>query len=265
MSTNRIENRMNALKDKGEKAFITYITAGLPSMEATKEIIKAQNGITDVIELGIPFSDPIADGPVIQQASYEAIINGASLRKTFELMAEIRAEGIEQPIVFMMYYNTVVNYGIEAFVSKCHEVGVDGLIIPDLPMEEQESLKKALENDDKTLLLQLVSPVSKDRIPQILDGARGFVYCVSSMGVTGQSATFHKEVINYLKYVKEKSSIPVMMGFGIRTAKDVEPMKDIIDGAIVGSYFINLMRDNDFNPEAAGKYATEFKKELNSL
>ena len=116
---NRIEARMAELKAKGEKAFITYITAGLPSMEATKEIIKAQYGKTDVIELGIPFSDPTADGPVIQQASYEAIQNGASLRKTFALMKELREEGIEQPILFMMYYNTVVNYGIEAFSAKC--------------------------------------------------------------------------------------------------------------------------------------------------
>lgn len=263
--SNRIEARMAALKEKNEKAFITYITAGLPSMEATKEIIKAQNGATDVIELGIPFSDPIADGPVIQQASYEAILNGASLKKTFDLMEEIRAEGIEQPILFMMYYNTVVNYGIEAFVKKCNEVGVDGLIIPDLPYEEQDSLQNALDKDDRTILIQLVSPVSANRIGKILDGAKGFVYCVSAMGVTGQSATFHKEVMNYLSSVKEQSKIPVMMGFGIRTAADVAPMKDIIDGAIVGSHFINLMRENDFKPEAAAEYTKTFKSELNAL
>lgn len=262
---NRIENKMNALKEKNEKAFITYITAGLPNMEATKEIIKAQNGITDVIELGIPFSDPIADGPVIQQASYEAILGGASLKKTFALMEEIRNEGIEQPIVFMMYYNAVVNYGIEAFAAKCREVGVDGLIIPDLPYEEQESLQNALKDDDRTILIQLVSPVSKNRVPEILKNAKGFVYCVSAMGVTGQAAEFHKEVINYLTEVKNESKIPVMMGFGIREAADVAPMKDIIDGAIVGSYFINLMRENDFAPAKAKEYVTKFKTELNAL
>lgn len=262
---NRIEKRMNELKANGEKAFITYITAGLPDMKATKEIVKAQNGVTDVIELGIPFSDPIADGPVIQQASYEAILNGASLSKTFDLMKELRSEGIEQPIVFMMYYNTVVNMGIDNFVAKCRETGVDGLIIPDLPMEEQENLKKALNGDDTTILIQLVSPVSKNRIPQILEGARGFVYCVSSMGVTGQAADFHKEVLSYLEDVKTKSDIPVMMGFGIRTAEDIKPMKDIIDGAIVGSYFINLMRNKNFDPVAAKEYATTFKDEMAKL
>ena len=264
MKTNRIEARLEELKNKNEKAFITYITAGLPNMEATADIIKAQNG-ADIIELGIPFSDPIADGPVIQQASYEAIQNGATLNKAFELMKKLRNEQVEKPIVFMLYYNTIVNCGIENFVNKCREAGVDGLIIPDLPFEEQEDLSNALKGDDTTILIQLVSPVSKNRIPEILKDARGFVYCVSSMGVTGQAADFHKEVINYLTFVKKESKIPVMMGFGIREAKDVKPMKDIIDGAIVGSHFINLMRENNFDPNAAKEYTEKFKREVNSL
>jgi tryptophan synthase alpha chain len=266
MSRNRIEECMEALQKKNEKAFITYITAGLPDLAKTKELVKAQEKAgVDIIELGIPFSDPIADGPVIQQASYEAILNGATLKKIFVCMEEMRSEGVKLPIVFMMYYNTVVHYGIPAFVEKCHEVGVDGLIIPDLPIEEQDTMQQALSGDDGTILLQLVSPVSKDRVPRILENARGFVYCVSSMGVTGQAADFHKEVINYLTYVKEQSKIPVMMGFGIRTAADVAPMKDIIDGAIVGSHFIQLMRESNFSADAAAEYVTTFKKELNAL
>ena len=261
---NRIEKRLEELKNAGSKAFITYMTSGLPDMERTEQIIKAQDS-TDIIELGIPFSDPIADGPVIQQASYKAIQAGSSLRKTFELMKKIRNEGVEKPIVFMLYYNTIVGCGIDQFVAGCREAGVDGLIVPDLPYEEQENLKKALESDDTTILIQLVSPVSKDRIPTILDGARGFVYCVSSMGVTGQAADFHREVMDYLKSVKAVSKIPVMMGFGIREAEDVRPMKDIIDGAIVGSHFINILRQSDYDPKAATEYTDRFKKELNSL
>ncbi len=261
---NRIEKRLEELKGSNSKAFITYMTSGLPDYERTEQIIKAQES-TDIIELGIPFSDPIADGPVIQQASYEAIQAGASLRKTFDLMKKIRSEGVEKPIVFMLYYNTIVGCGIERFVAGCREAGVDGLIVPDLPLEEQESLKNALEGDDTTILIQLVSPVSKKRIPQILEGARGFVYCVSSMGVTGQAADFHREVIDYLKNVKAVSKIPVMMGFGIREAEDVRPMKDIIDGAIVGSHFINILRQADFDPKAAAEYTDRFKNELNSL
>ena len=261
---NRIEKRMSQLQSNNEKAFITYITAGLPDMETTGRIIRAQEGFTDVIELGIPFSDPTADGPVIQQASYEAILNGASLRKTFDLMTGLRQEGCEQAIVFMMYYNTILNYGVEEFVKKCRETGVDGLIVPDLPVEEQDVLKNALKGNDETILIELVSPISRERIPEILKGARGFVYCVSSMGVTGQAADFHKEVVSYLSRVKELSEIPVMMGFGIREASDVAPMKDIIDGCIVGSHFINIMRENDFKPEAAREYVQRFKNELNT-
>ena len=261
---NRIENALSTLQDKKEKAFITYITAGLPDYGKTKEIIKAQEKAgTDIIELGIPFSDPVADGPVIQAASYEAIQGGANLEKTFALMKEMRDEGVEIPIVFMMYYNTVLHYGLEKFVKECGSCGVDGLIIPDLPLEEQEEIKEFLDREDKTSLIELVSPVSKDRIPKILENARGFVYCVSSMGVTGQEASFHREVMNYLADVKKQSKIPVMMGFGIRTAEDVRPMKDIIDGAIVGSHFITLMREHNFDPQTAADYCSTFKKELN--
>ena len=261
---NRIETTLNELKKRNEKAFITYITSGLPDMKTTADIIKAQDN-TDIIELGIPFSDPIADGPVIQQASYEAILAGSTLSGAFDLLKKLRSEGIEKPIVFMLYYNTIVGCGTENFVKKCHESVVDALIVPDLPLEEQEPLKNALEKDDRTILIQLVSPVSKNRIPEILKDARGFVYCVSSMGVTGQAADFHKEIINYLSYVKEVSPIPVMMGFGIRHAKDIVPMKEIIDGAIVGSHFIKVLRESGFDPASAKAYSDEFKKELNEL
>lgn len=260
---NRIEQKLSALKAEGKKAFITYITAGLPDMEQCGKLIKAQEEAgLDILELGIPFSDPAADGPVIQDASYRSILKGTTLRKVFDLVEKVRGEGVEMPIVFMMYYNTVLHYGIEKFVEKCAAVGVDGLIIPDLPMEEQTALKEALGNRDETLLIQLVSPVSGKRIPQILDGARGFVYCVSSMGVTGQSAQFHREIISYLKQVKDQSPIPVMMGFGIRTAADVEPMKDIIDGAIVGSHFINLMEEHNYDLQVARDYIQTFKREM---
>ena len=181
------------------------------------------------------------------------------------MLEELRNDGCQIPIIFMMYYNTVLHYGIDEFAKKCQETGVDGLIIPDLPFEEQDELREALGEDDRTIMIQLVSPVSKDRIPMILENARGFVYCVSSMGVTGQGGSFHKEIMDYLSYVKAVSEIPVMMGFGIRTAEDIRPMKDVIDGAIVGSHFINLMREHGFEAEAAAEYCRTFKTELNAL
>ena len=260
---NRIEEKMNLLKEKNEKAFITYMTAGLPDLERTKELVKAQKEAgVDVIEIGIPFSDPVADGPVVQNASYKSICLGTNLKKIFVMMEELRGEGVEIPVVFMMYYNTILHYGIEAFAEKCRETGVDGLIVPDLPFEEQEELSSELLKAEGTILIQLVSPVSKDRIPVILEHARGFVYCVSSMGVPGRGGTFHKEVIRYLSEVKAVSKIPVMMGFGIRTPEDVRPMQEMIDGAIVGSYFMKLLEENDYSTDAARKYCSEFKQNL---
>ena len=262
---NRIEERLAALKEEGKKAFITYTTAGLPDYDTTKKLMFAQEkaGI-DIMEIGVPFSDPIADGPVIQDASYKAIQNGASLEGTFTMMGEVRKAGLNSPVVFMLYYNTVYHYGVENFVNKCIENGVDGLIIPDLPFEEQGQIKDVLaKNENTPILIQLVSPVSKGRIPMLLENARGFVYCVSQMGVTGKGANFHKDIRKYLEEVKSVSKVPVMMGFGIRTAKDVEPLCDIIDGAIVGSHFIKLMKENNYDTKAVKDYIQTFKKEMN--
>ena len=243
---NRIEKKLQTIQEKKEKAFITYITAGLPDMEHCAKLIRAQEEAgLDILELGIPFSDPAADGPVIQDASYRSILKGTNLRKCFELVDGVRKDGCELPIVFMMYYNTVLHYGLEAFAEKCAKVGVDGLIIPDLPLEEQQPLKDALAKPNATILIQLVAPVSGKRIPEILKGA-----------------SFHKEVISYLKSVKEQAQIPIMMGFGIRTAADVAPMKDIIDGVIVGSHFINLMEENQYDLDVAKAYIQTFKTEL---
>lgn len=261
---NRIEKRLNELKKENKKAFITYITAGLPDIKTTKELIKiqAEAGV-DVIELGVPFSDPIADGPVIQDASYRSIKNGTNLKKVFEIVKEVRND-CEVPIVFMLYYNTILYYGVENFINKCMECGIDGMIIPDLPFEETFEIKEFVDKiENAPYLIPLVSPVSKERISMIVNEAKGFVYCVSSMGVTGQDADFHKEIKNYLENVKSKAKIPVMMGFGIRTAKDVLNYIDIIDGCIVGSHFMNLMEKSSYNTDAIKEYITKFKAELN--
>lgn len=261
---NRIEQRMEQLKAENKKAFITYTTAGLKDMATTKRIIKTQEeaGI-DVIELGIPFSDPVADGPVIQDASYKSILNGTTLTKVFDMMSEIRDEGVDVPIIFMMYYNTIYHYGIDDFVKKCIGCGVDGLIVPDLPFEEQKELQTVLDsNEAAPILIQLVAPVSKQRIPMILENARGFVYCVSQMGVTGKGANFHKDIRKYLEDVKAVSNIPVMMGFGIRTVEDVRPLLDVIDGAIVGSHFIKLLESNDFSDKTITDYISNFKEKM---
>lgn len=261
---NRIVDRLEGLKAKGEKAFITYMTAGLPTLEKTADIIRAQaEAGVDVIELGVPFSDPVADGPVIQNASYQSILKGTNLVKTFDIVKNVRVN-CEVPILFMMYYNTIMHYGIEAFIDKCIETGVDGLIVPDLPYEEQFEIREFLVKEGAPKLIPLVSPVSKDRLPKLLDGAEGFVYCVSSMGVTGQAADFHKNVRAYLETVKAEAEIPVMMGFGIRTVADIAGIRDTIDGCIVGSHFIKLMSESNYDIGKIQEYIRTFKRELNA-
>ncbi len=261
---NRLTDRMEQLQAKGEKAFITYMTAGLPELGKTADIIRlqAEAGV-DVIELGVPFSDPVADGPVIQDASYRAIQKGSNLKVAFEIIEDVRMD-CQVPIVFMMYYNTVLHYGVEAFIDRCIESGVDGLIIPDLPYEEQYEIREFLGKAGAPKLIPLVSPVSKNRLPMLLSDAEGFVYCVSSMGVTGQEADFHKNVRAYLEEVKSHAKVPVMMGFGIRTAADVEALKDTIDGCIVGSHFIRLMEENMYEPAVIQDYIRTFKAQLNA-
>mgnify|MGYP002855355157 CR=1 FL=1 len=263
---NRIEAKMQERQAAGEKAFITYMTAGLPDMQGCMELLKAQEEAgVDVVELGIPFSDPIADGPVIQDASYRSILKGTNLRMVFDAVEQVRNEGCEVPILFMLYYNTVLHYGEEAFVKKCKEIGVDGLIVPDLPYEEQAQLTRYMEDEEGPILIQLVSPISGKRIGKIVEGARGFIYCVSGMGVTGQGGEFYASINEYLQSVKDVAKIPVMMGFGIRTAEDIAPMKSIVDGAIVGSHFIELMEKSGYDCEIAKEYIRSFKAEMNEV
>lgn len=263
---NRMEQRLQACKQEGKKAFVTYMTAGLPDMEGCKKLIQTQEAAgIDAIELGIPFSDPVADGPVIQAASYKSICQGTNLKGVFEMVSQVRTEGCEVPLIFMMYFNTILYYGIEKFVEKCIEVGVDGVIVPDLPFEEQKQFTDVLNaHEHAPIMIQLLTPMSKQRIPMILENARGFVYCISSMGVTGQAADFHKDIRAYLKEVKSQSNIPVMMGFGIRTAKDVDGVHDLVDGCIVGSHFINMMEESGYDMNVAKTYIETFKQELNA-
>ena len=179
-------------------------------------------------------------------------------------MKELRDEKCEVPILFMMYYNTAYHYGLDAFVKKCAECGVDGLIIPDLPYEEQDEILAIIDKTENApVFIELVSPVSRGRIAKIVKRSRGFVYCVSQMGVTGGDAhDFHKNLHDYLAEVKRQSDVPVMMGFGIKTAADVKPFEDVIDGAIVGSRFIRLLEESNFSTEAVKDYIKKFKEEM---
>ena len=205
----------------------------------------------------------MAEGIVIQEADIRALASGTTTDKIFDMVKRIR-EKTDVPLAFMTYINPIFVYGSEKFIRTAAETGIDALIVPDMPYEEKGELLPLCHQYDLELI-SLIAPTSKERIRAIAKEAEGFVYCVSSMGVTGQAAAFHREVISYLTQVKEVSKIPVMMGFGIREAQDVAPMKDIIDGAIVGSHFITLLEENNFSTIAAANYCNKFKQDLNNL
>lgn len=240
---NRIERKFIELKNTNKKAFIGFLTAGDPTLKQTIELVCAlEEAGADIIELGIPYSDPLADGPVIQLATQRAFKNkDLSVANIMKTVAAIR-ERTQVPLLYLVYINTIIVYGKERFIKDCVDAGIDGLIIPDMPLEEREELLDLINNTDLALI-PLVAPTSKDRIEKIIDGGKGFVYCVSSLGVTGRSSQFYKDVKSYLKDVKEKSHLPIAVGFGISTKQDIEDLTDDVDGVIVGSAIVQKVSE----------------------
>jgi tryptophan synthase alpha chain len=251
---NRIDQKFIELKNKNKKALITFTTAGHPTIEKTKEIILLKDAAgADIIEIGIPFSDPLADGPVIQASSMKALKNGLKVKDVFRMVEEVR-KVTEVPLVFLVYFNTIFNYGKKAFVDKCKTIGIDGLIIPDLPFEEEKELLMFL--DDSLYLIPLISPISKDRVKKILHQKKGFVYCITSLGTTGQADGFYKNTKNYLQSVKEVTDLPIAIGFGIKTTDQIQEFMPFIDGYIVGSRIVQCVEEHHDNLSKVVKLVT---------
>lgn len=240
------------------KAFIPFITCGDPDLGTTKEIVKVMvdNG-ADLVELGIPFSDPTAEGPVIQGANLRALKGGVTTDKIFDMVAELRKE-VTVPMVFMTYANVVYSYGIERFAKRAAEVGMDGLILPDVPFEEKEEFAPAFREQGMDLI-SLIAPTSHERIAMIAKEAEGFVYCVSSLGVTGMRNVITTDVGAMVKLVKEASDIPAAIGFGISNPEQAADMAEKSDGVIVGSAIVKLVEK--YGKEAPSHVA-EFVKSM---
>lgn len=221
------------------KAFIPFITCGDPSLEVTEEIVYAMaEAGADLIELGIPFSDPTAEGPVIQAANIRALAGGVTTEKVFDLVRRLRKK-VTIPMVFMTYANVVFSYGSEKFISICKEIGIDGLILPDIPFEEKEEFDGICKKYGLDLV-SLIAPTSHDRISMIAAEANGFVYCVSSLGVTGTRAEITTDIGAMVKLVKDVKDIPCAVGFGISTPEQAKQMAEKSDGVIVGSAIIKI-------------------------
>ena len=222
------------------KAFIPFITCGDPDLETTARVVRAAvaNG-ADLIELGIPFSDPTAEGPVIQGANLRALEGGVTTDKVFDLVRDLRKD-VTIPMVFMTYANVVFSYGAERFISTCKEIGIDGLILPDLPYEEKEEFLPLCHQYDVDLI-SLIAPTSENRIAMIAKEADGFIYLVSSLGVTGVRSEIKTDLESIVKVIRANTDTPVAIGFGISTPEQAAKMAGISDGAIVGSAIIKIL------------------------
>ena len=253
-------NRIASAFDHG-KAFLAFLTCGDPDLETTAAAVR--NG-ADLIELGIPFSDPTAEGPVIQGANLRALRQGTTTDQVFALVRQLRQD-VQIPMVFMTYANVVFSYGAERFISTCQQIGIDGLILPDLPFEEKEEFGPLCRQYGVSLI-SLIAPTSEKRIAKIAKEAEGFLYIVSSLGVTGERQEIRTDLSSMVEVVRQNTDIPCAIGFGISTPEQARQMAALSDGAIVGSAIVRLLEQYGADaPAHIGGYVKSMKDALRAL
>ena len=255
---NRIDERFKKLKEENKKALIPYICCGDPSVEDSEKLVYAlEEAGADIIELGIPYSDPLADGPVIQAAGLRAFAGGFRLEDTFKIVKNVRKNS-QIPLVIMVYYSSIIGFGKEKFVELCVDADIDGLIVPDLPYEEYDELKPLLD-ETNVYMIPLVALTSEERIPMLVKESKGFVYCVSSLGVTGVRKEFDTRIDSFVAKVKEATDTPACIGFGISTKADVKRFDKIADGCIVGSAIVRKIFDSKMNIDEIKAFVSSLK------
>lgn len=240
------------------KAFIPFLTAGDPDLETTEQLILAMaEAGADLIEIGIPFSDPIAEGPVIQAADIRALASGTTTDKIFDMVQSVR-KSCQVPLAFMTYMNPVYTYGVERFMARCQAAGIDALIVPDVPYEEKAELAEACWAFDVDLI-SMVALTSKERAAAIAKEAEGFLYCVSSLGVTGVRSQLSTDIGSLIAQIKQVKDIPCAIGFGISTPEQAQTMAALSDGVIVGSAVVSLIAEHG---RESAPYAAEYVREM---
>ena len=258
-----MSNRIKNVFADNKKKLVTFVTGGDPNQLISQEILKKiiENG-ADIIEIGMPFSDPMADGPTIQLSSNRAINNNINLNSIFEIVNNIRKINNETPIILMGYYNLILHYGINEFTNKCASIGIDGLIIVDLQPEEDSELYNAIKVHDISLIRLITPNTTPKRLKVITSHASGFLYYVTITGVTGQKSADMDELKNSIKNIKHFSKLPVVAGFGINNNKDVNEICKITDGAVVGSSIIKIIENNQNKKDEMLKLISKFVKDL---
>ena len=255
---------MSKIKEafENKKAFIAFVTCGDPDLETTMAVVReaVANGAS-LIELGIPFSDPTAEGPVIQGANLRALTGGVTTDKIFDMVRSLRQD-VKVPMVFMTYANVVFSYGAERFLSTCKEIGMDGIILPDLPYEEKEEFLPLCHTYGVDLI-SLIAPTSENRIAMIAKEAEGFLYIVSSLGVTGTRSEIKTDLKSIVEVVRQNTDIPCAIGFGISTPEQAQKMAAISDGAIVGSAIVKIIEKYGKEaPVHVGEYVKEMTEAM---
>lgn len=240
MTKNRIDAKLEQCKAEGKKALITFITSGDSGYACTEQaVLEMEKNGADLIELGVPFSDPIAEGPVIQRASERALQEGTTLAGIFDMVRRLRQK-TEIPLLLMMYLNTIFRFGTDRFFNLCKECGIDGVIVPDIPFEEKDEIQGSADQYG-IHNISLVTPASEDRIQMIASEATGFLYCVSSNGVTGVRSEFETDFTPFFEKIHKYAKVPCAVGFGISGAKAAKQMSQYCDGIIVGSAIVRLV------------------------
>ena len=237
---NRIDRKFAQLKQNGAKALIPFVTAGDPDLETTERLVPALFAAgADLVEIGVPFSDPVAEGPVIQKASKRALDAGTTLTGIFAMVGRLRAQ-TDEPILLMLYLNSIFRFGKERFFRLCAENGVDGVIVPDMPYEERDEIQAEADKSG-VVSVSMVAPTSHGRIATIASEAKGFLYCVSSTGVTGMRGSFRTDFVAFFGAVKQYAKVPCAVGFGISNQEQAKRMASYCDGVIVGSAVVSLV------------------------
>ena len=250
---------------KDTKAFIPFITGGDPSLEITEQLLYAmEEAGADIIEIGIPFSDPIAEGPVIQAANERALAAGCTTDRLFETVKKAR-EKVQVPMVFLTYLNPIFTYGKERFMERCRECGIQGVIVPDMPFEEKGELREVCR-EYGVEIISLIAPTSHERITAIAKEAEGYIYCVSSLGVTGMRKEISTDIQGMVDKVRQATKVPCAVGFGISTPEQAQKMAAVSDGVIVGSRIVKIVEEYG---EKAVPYVKEYfvnmKKALENI
>lgn len=262
------KTRLEKVTKANQHLFIPFIMTGDPTPDLTVELaLLMETSGADILELGVPYSDPLADGPVIQAAAIRALEQGMNLEKALTLVSRMREKGLSIPVIIFTYYNPVLQLGEEKLFKLMHENEIDGILIPDLPFEESHSLAKRCD-EEKLALISLVAPTSKQRIKKIAESAQGFLYCVSSLGVTGIRKEIDPQINEFLEKVKKHSNIPIAVGFGISNREQVDKLKSHCDGVIVGSALVKMIESKKtemLEKNTKEKAFSEIKTFVNSL